>query len=433
MASSYADFLTSKTRLTPGIGGDCTPDDVNPTLFDFQRAITAWGVRRGRAGFFTTTGTGKTRMQLEWARLSGDRALVIAPLAVCQQTVREAAAIGIEAKYVRSGDDAKGPGIWVTNYEMADRFNPRQLDAVVLDEGSILRDSTGKTRNMLIDHYAPVPRRLTCTATPRPNDAEELTNQAAFLGIMPRVEMLATYFIHDDSGWRVKNHARLPMFRWMSSWAVALMSPADLGYPSEAYDLPGLDIIPELLPVDVDVEGQLFATDLGGVGGRAQIRKTTMVARCERAADLVAKDPDEPWILWAGLNAEADMLAKLIPGAVNVHGSMSPEEKAELLLGFADGKIQHLVTKASIASRGLNLQRSAHMAFVGLGDSYEDYFQAIRRCHRYGQTRRVRVHIVLSELENQIAQNVARKEREADAFMAELVAAMRLTQQELMA
>lgn len=429
--SSYADFIRTKTRLTPGDGQPCSPDDINPSLFEFQKAITAWAVRRGRAGLFTTTGTGKTRMQLEWARLSGERSLILAPLAVCQQTIREAAAIGIDAQYIRSGGRL-APGVYVTNYEMADRFDPRQLDAVVLDEGSILRDSTGKTRNLLVDHYAAVPRRLTCTATPRPNDAEELTNQAAFLGIMPRVEMLATYFIHDDQGWRLKNHARKPMFRWMASWAIALLSPADLGYPSEAYELPGLDIIPELLPVSIDTEGQLFTTSLGGVGGRAKIRQATLTARCERAAELVAKEPDEPWLLWCGLNAEADLLTKLIPGAVNVHGSMSPEEKAEKLLAFADGDIPVLVTKPSIASRGLNLQRCAHMAFVGLSDSYEDYFQAIRRCHRFGQTRRVRAHIVLSELESQIAQNVARKEREADAFMQELVSAMRATQTELM-
>lgn len=430
---NYADFLATKRRAATPSGNGCTPDDVSGDLFDWQRVIVAWAVRRGRAGLFTTTGTGKTRMQLEWARRSGRRALILAPLAVCAQTVREAASIGIDARYVRSDADAAGPGIWVSNYEMAARFDPRALDAVVLDEGSILRDAGGKTRNLLVDHFAPVPRRLTCTATPRPNDAEELTNQAAFLGVMPRVDMLATYFIHDDQGWRLKGHARAPMFTWMATWAVALLRPSDLGYPDAGYVLPGLDITAELLPVPVEAEGQLFATDLGGVGGRAKIRRQTLLARCERAADLVAKDPDEPWLLWCGLNAEADLLAKLIPGSVNVHGAMSPEEKAELLLAFADGEVPHLVTKPSIASRGLNFQRCAHMAFVGLSDSYEDYFQAIRRCHRYGQTRRVRVHIVLSELEAQIAANVARKEREADTFMAELVAAMRTTQTELMA
>lgn len=430
---SYAEFLASKTRAAHAIGPSCDPGDINPALFPFQRAITAWAVRRGRAGMFTTTGTGKTRMQLEYARLSGHRSLVIAPLAVCQQTVREAAAIGIDATYVRSDDDATGPGVWVTNYEMAGRFDARNLDVVVLDEGSILRDSTGKTRDLLVKHFAPVPHRLTCTATPRPNDAEELTNQAEFLGVMPRVEMLASYFIHDETGWRLKGHARAPMVAWMATWAIALLRPSDLGHPDTGYDLPGLDIFPDLLPVPVENEGQLFATDLGGVGGRAKIRKQTLAARCEQTARLVEKEPDEPWILWCGLNDEAKLLEQLVPGAVNVHGSMTPEEKADLLLAFADGDIPVLITKPSIASRGLNFQRCARMAFVGLSDSYEDYFQAIRRCHRYGQTRRVHAHIVLSELEGQIAANVARKEREADTFMAELVAAMQQVQGKLMA
>jgi hypothetical protein len=430
MSMPYRDFLAAKLTGPRPVGCDADPGDVHPMLHDWQREIVAWAVRTGRAGLWTTTGTGKTVMQLEFARLSGDTALVIAPLAVCQQTIREARKIDMDVTYVRHGDQITGPGVWITNHEMADRFDSRALDAVVLDEGSILRDSTGKTRTLLVEHFAPVPARISCTATPRPNDAEELTNQAAFLGVCSRVDMLATYFIHDDDGWRLKGHARDPMFRWMTSWAVALLHPSDMGYSDDGYILPGLDIIPELLPVDIDAEGQLFATDLGGVGGRAAIRRQTLEARCDRAVDLVTKEPGEPWLLWTGLNAEADMLARAIPGAVNVHGAMTPEEKAEHLLAFADGAITTLVTKPSIASRGLNFQRCARMAFVGLSDSYEDYFQAIRRCHRYGQTRRVHAHVVLSELESQIAANVARKEREADEFMAELVTAMTRARQE---
>lgn len=237
--------------------------------------------------------------------------------------------------------------------------------------------------------------------------------------------MLATYFIHDDAGWRPKGHARGPLFRWLAQWAIAMRLPSDIGdYSDDGYVLPDLDIIPEIVQVEIEAEGQLFATDLGGVGGRAKVRRDTLDARCERAAEIVAREPHEPWLLWTGLNAEADRLTKLIPGAVNVHGSMSPEEKAEKLLAFADGDFQTLVTKPSIAGRGLNLQRCARQIMVGMGDSYEDYFQCIRRSHRYGQTRVVRVHIVLSELEQQIAANVARKEREANHMMDELVREM---------
>lgn len=422
--SGYAAFLAAKTRTVEQVGPQVTPGDVHPMLHDWQAELTAWAVRTGRAALWEDTGLGKTIQQVEWARLSGRTSLIVAPLAVCRQTVREAAKVDVEATYTRAGGDLK-PGVWVTNYEQVAKFDPAGIDAVVLDEASILKNSDGKTRRLLIDHFAGVPRRLACTATPAPNEPEELTSQAEFLGHATRANMLAAYFVHDDQGWRLKGHARGPMFSWMATWAVALRRPSDLGYPDTGYDLPGLDIIPELLPVEMEAEGQLFATDLGGVGGRAKVRRDTLDARCGRAIELVEAEPGEPWLLWAGLNAEADTLTRAIPGAVNVDGSMSPEEKADALLAFADGDIRVLVTKPAIASQGLNWQHCARMAFVGLSDSYEQYYQAIRRCYRYGQTRRVRAHIVLSELESQIAANVSRKERDAAAMTGELVTAMR--------
>lgn len=425
MTGSYAEFLASKQRRVEPAGRPADDSDVHPLLHPWQKRIVTWAVRTGRAALWADTGTGKTFMQLEYARLSGDRSLIVAPLAVCHQTVREAAKIGIQAGYARSGDGADGPGVRVTNYEMAFRFDPAALDAVVLDEASILKQSDGKTRTALIRHFRDVKHRLACTATPAPNDNEELTSQAEFLGVMPRVEMLAAYFVHDDEGWRVKGHARGPMFRWMATWAVALRRPSDIGGDDAGYILPGLDIFPHLLPVDVALDGQLFATDLGGVGGRAKVRQATLRPRCEKTAEIVVAEPDEPWIIWCGLNAEADLMARLIPGSVNVHGAMSPEEKAEALLGFADRKIRVIITKPSIASFGMNWQHCARMAFCGLGDSYEQYYQAIRRCHRYGQGRRVHAHIILSELEGQIAENVARKERQAAAMTEELVREMR--------
>ena len=423
--TDYAKFLERKRRSAEPSGHPVSLSEVNALLHPWQRRIVTWALQRGRAALWEDTGTGKTFQQLEWARLAGDRALVVAPLAVCHQTIREAAKLGITARYVRSDTDAGGPGIWVTNYEMAQRFNPAGLDAVVLDEASILKQSDGKTRTALIQHFAPVRYRLACTATPAPNDIEELTNQAEFLGIMPRTEMLAAYFVHDDEGWRVKGHARQPMFQWMTSWAVALVRPSDIGGSDDGYLLPGYEVIPHLLPVDVVPDGQLFAGDLGGIGGRAAVRKATLPARCEKTASLIGAEPDEPWIVWCGLNAEADLLARLIPGAVNVRGSMTPEEKAAGLLGFADGKIRVLITKPSVASFGMNWQHCARMAFCGLNDSFEALYQCIRRCHRYGQHRLVRVHIVLSQLEGQIAANVARKERQAAEMTAELVREMR--------
>lgn len=421
MSVDYAEFLATKHRRIQPAGPNVTDQQIHQSLHDWQRLIVAWAVRQSRAAIWADTGLGKTRMQVEWARLSGDRALIVAPLAVCQQTVREAAAIGVEAAYAVDDTAADGPGIWVTNYERIHGFDPVKLDAVVLDEASILKQSDGRTRTALISHFRDVPARLSCTATPAPNDSEELTNQAEFLGVMPRAEMLAAYFVHDQDGWRVKGHARTPMFRWMASWAVALRQPSDLGYPDDGYLLPPLRIVPHLLPVDVIPEGQLFATDLGGVGGRASVRRATLTARVAAAVDLVNSEPGEPWLLWCGLNDEADALAKSIPGAVNVAGNWTAEAKADALLGFADGKIKVLITKPSIAAFGLNWQHCARMVFVGLSDSYEAYYQSIRRCYRYGQGREVHAHVVLSDLEGQIAVNIARKEREASAISQALV------------
>lgn len=429
--SAYADFLACKQAKTVTTGPEVSPGDVHPTLYPWQRKIVAWATRTGRAAIWADTGLGKSFMQLEWARLSGSVSLIVAPLAVCAQTVREAAKLGIAARHVRDGAEITGSGVWVTSYEMVERFDPALLDAVALDEASILKQSDGKTRTLLIRHFADVPARLACTATPAPNDPEELTNQAEFLGHSTRANMLAAYFVHDSDGWRLKGHARTPMFQWMSTWAVAIRRPSDMGYPDDGYVLPGLEIIPELVPAEVEAAGQLFATELGGIGGRANVRRKTLSARCQRAAELVHREPEEPWLIWCGLNDEAETLAAMIPGSVNVHGGWSPEDKATALLNFADGKIRHLITKSAIAGMGLNFQICARVAFVGLSDSYEQYYQSIRRCYRYGQTRVVHAHIVLSDLEAQIAANVAAKEREASVISAALVAEMRGAQHEL--
>ncbi len=424
--NTYAEFLAAKSAGVGDQGATVHIDDVHPYLHPWQREIVVWAAGKGRAAVWADTGLGKTLMQIEWARLvaGAGAALIVAPLAVCAQTAREAEKVGVTMRYVRDGSDVTGPGLWITNYEMVERFDPDRFTAVVLDEASILKAHDGKTRTRLIEHFAGVPFRLACTATPAPNDPQELTNQAEFLGVMSRVNMLAAYFIHDSDGWRLKGHARSPMFQWMASWAIAIRKPSDMGYPDDGYILPGLNIESHLVSVEIEQEGQLFPTDLGGVGGRAAVRRSTMTARCERAAALVAAESDEPWLIWCGLNDEADLLAKLIPDAVNVHGGWSPEDKAAALLGFADGSIPRLITKPSLAAFGLNWQHCARMVFVGLSDSYEAYYQSIRRCFRYGQERVVDVHIVLSQLESQIADNVRRKEQDAAMVAQQMVRAM---------
>ena len=425
---NYADFIIKKIDKSKKTGPECDEFDVNSMLHPWQRYIVAWAVRTQRAAIWADTGLGKTMMQIEWARLSGETSLIVAPLAVCAQTVREAAKLGITATQIANGDEIAGPGIYVTNCERIASINPSAIDAVVLDESSILKQSTGKTRNLIIDHFRDVPARLACSATPAPNDPEELTNQAEFLGQMQRNLMLAAYFVHDQNnagGWRLKGHAQGPMMQWMATWAVALRRPSDLGGDDTGYILPGLDIRAHLVEVEIEQDGQLFATDIGGVSGRSKVRKQTMADRVARTAELVAAEPGEPWVLWCGLNAESEALEKAIPGAVNVHGSLSPEEKAQLLMDFSDGKIRVLITKPSIASMGMNWQHCARMAFVGMGDSYEQYYQSIRRCYRYGQKRVVQVHIVLAEIESQIADNVRRKENQANEITDALVREMR--------
>lgn len=408
--SQYAAFLETKRRRVHDAGVGVHLSDVHPTLFPFQRDIVVWALRKGRAAIFADTGLGKTLMQLEWARLTGQRTLIIAPLAVAQQTIREAQKVGLNVTYARDMASVEG-GLTITNYEMADRFDPSEFGAVVLDESSILKAHDRPTSQRLIQQWRHTPWRLACTATPAPNDEEELGNHAEFLGVLPRAEFLASYFVHDEEGWRLKGHAVEPMFEWMATWAVALRRPSDLGYDDTGYVLPPLRIIPEVVDVALREDGALFPTSLGGVGGRHRVRRDTLAARVERTVELATDD--QPWIVWCGLNEESRAATAAIDGAVEVAGSMTPEEKADRILAFCRGEFRVLVTKCSIAGYGLNLQHCARMAFTGLSDSYESYYQAIRRCYRFGQRREVAAHIVISGLERQIVENVQRKEGQA--------------------
>lgn len=733
--TTYADFLASKRRAVEDVGRRISPGDVHPMLHDWQAKVVTWAVAKGRAALFEDCGLGKSIQQIEWARLSADTSLILAPLSVARQTVREAQKIDLTIRYVRHQSEVTGPGIWITNYEMAEKFDPDAFGALVADEcfapgtmvdtvagrmpienvrigmsilnasgidvvasvhrrevphairvqaaghvvttspnhpwftdrgwvgsqdlcpgdrlisvfeamrlvqhrvrsqnqtnkvpttaavlqsillsemadeatgtpskgpqsrscqeawrkqaamvpggvargfgshrthpydqphgrsrsesenlphvegdesrsfrawgkwdwidraraeaagctwveleggichiagptqarlslelqgrsslaraetsyrsgwvlpqqpsrpgqekgpdaqfawvdgievlqqndsrldrwrdpagrvyfydigatrhpsfsvagrlvhnSSLLKNVDGKTRQMLTERFASVPCRLACTATPAPNDVAELTTHAEFLGLMSRAEMLAAYFVHDDDGWRLKGHGAEPMYQWMATWAVALRTPSDIGYSDEGYVLPPLVIVPEVIHSEIDGGDQLFATDLGGVGGRAAVRRSTMAARVERAVSLV-KGRDQ-WIVWCGLNDEASAVAANVDGAVNVEGSGTPDAKAKALEAFQDGQIRVLVSKPSICGHGMNFQNCANMAFVGLSDSFESYYQAIRRCYRFGQTREVRAHIVVSELEQQIVENVKRKEVEAARMTAALV------------
>ena len=427
--NAYQEFLATKKRRVAPVGVSIHPDDLHSSLFEHQRHIIDWALERGRAAVFADTGLGKTAIQLEWARHIAGTTLILAPLSVARQTVREAKRIGLTVTYVRHQAEVTGPGVWITNYEMVHEFDADRFEAVVLDESSILKNHAGATRTALIKQWSATKYRLCCTATPAPNDVTEMCNHAEFLGVMPRNEMLAAYFVHDDDGWRLKGHAALPMYRWMASWAIAIRMPSDLGFDDARYELPPLRIHANTVEVESTPDDQLFATELGGIGGRHAVRRETLDARVAETIRLTEQRSGQ-WIVWCGLNDEARAVAAGIgDDAVNVEGNWSPEAKADALESFQDGKIRVLVTKPSIAGFGMNFQNAHQMAFCGVNDSYEMYYQAIRRCWRFGQTEPVDVYVVVSTLERQIVDNVRRKEIESSTMTAQLVHAMQAEQQ----
>ena len=421
--SEYEAFLGSKRRVAPTLGREIEPSNINSTLFPFQRDLVQWAVRKGRAALFCDTGLGKTFMQLEWARLMNVKTLIVAPLAVGRQTVDEGQKLGIKVERVRSqsevGRDSIGT-ISITNYEMLDHFDAAQFDAVILDESSILKSFTGKIRTKLIEQFASTPYRLCCTATPAPNDISEIANHAEFLGLMTRVEMLAEFFVHDDDGWRLKRHGTENFYRWMASWGLAVKKPSDLGYDDGGYDLPPLNIHPIIVRSDYVPDGQLFHTSLKGVGERAAVRRATIMDRVSEVAKKVEAST-EPWICWVGLNDEGRQLSDAIADSVLIEGQMSAEEKEARLAAFLAGSVRVLITKPAISGFGLNLQHCFNMAFVGLGDSYEQYYQCIRRCWRFGQTKPVNAYVVLAEPEEPIYHNVKRKEKDAESMSRSLL------------
>lgn len=419
--TAYADFLATKRLTVPSCGVDVPRDRLCPVLFHFQRDLVHWALRKGRAALFAYPGLGKTPMQLAWAQHAGERVLILAPLAVAQQTVREGAKFGIPVTYARRHDQVRGQ-ITVTNYELLGHFDPSAFDAVVLDESSILKSYSGATRTALIQAFRDTPMRLCCTATPAPNDTAELANHAEFLGLLTRPEMLATFFVHDEDGWRLKGHAREPFYRWLASWGMTLRRPSDLGYPGDGYVLPPLEIESVIVRTDYAPPGQLFATALKGVGDRAKVRRDTLQERVAAAVELVRAEPGEKWVVWCGLNAEQDAVADALGDrCVSIDGVSPLDEKVRLEETWRLGDVPILVSKPGIFGHGMNWQHCARMVFVGLSDSYEQYFQTIRRCYRFGQERATRVYIVLTDLEETIYANVLRKEADAEVMGAELV------------
>ena len=420
---SYSDFLASKA-VTAVPTGIINPAEPAAQLFDFQRDIVKWALRRGRAAIFADCGMGKTPMQLSWADQVPGKVLILAPLAVAPQTVREGQKFGIDVTYSRVPCDAR---ITITNYEMLDHFSPADYTGVVLDESSILKSYDGKFRSQIIESFAATPFKLACTATPAPNDHMELGNHAEFMGVLTRTEMLSTFFVHDGgdtSKWRLKGHAERDFWRWLCSWAVMIRKPSDLGYDDGGFILPALNMHPHIIQAEHTPDGALFATEATTLQERQQARKLTTEERCAAVAKIVATRPDEPWLIWCNLNVESQTVTALVPGAVELTGSDRPEDKESRMLGFSDGQPRILVTKPSIAGFGMNWQHCRNVVFLGLSDSYEQFYQAVRRCWRFGQTRPVDCHIVTSDLEGAVVQNINRKEQDAARMAEEMVSHM---------
>lgn len=411
----YESFVLSKRRSELATGHN--PGSLNEHLFDFQHAIVSWAARRGRAAIFADTGLGKTLMQLSWAdevtSHTGGMVLILAPLAVSEQTIEQGRTFGIDVHRVPHGGTPNAPGIWITNYERMDAIDFTEMHGLVLDESSILKAHDGKTRQRIIDAAQGVPYRLSCTATPSPNDFEELGNQCEFLGVMSRTEMLATYFVNDtgDTGtWRLKGWGASKFWEWMGTWAVVLRNPSDLGFDGSKYILPMPQYIEHVVKTD-DIGDELFSRPAMGLAERRKAQRDSIEARCKALADAINAESSEPWLIWCHLNDEAALLQSLIPGSVNVQGSDTPEHKAKQMLAFSNGELRVLISKPKICGFGMNWQHCARMAFVGLDDSFEKFYQAVRRCYRFGQKRHVQVHLFTAENEGQILENLKRKEK----------------------
>ena len=442
---SYAAFEERKLSVVAPSGLRAV-EGLPASLFPHQAALTGWALRRGRAAIFADTGLGKSRMELAWAdqvrQHTGLPVLILAPLAVAAQTAAEGRQIGIEVAVCRDGADVNDRGINITNYDRLHRFDPAIFGGVVLDESSIIKHHDAKTFTRLAEAFRGTPFKLPATATPAPNDWTELGTHAEFLGICTRAEMLAEFFTHDGgdtSVWRLKGHARQQFWRWVVSWGALIRKPSDLGYDDGAYALPPLHVHEHQVGVEMPLNGMLFAAEAQTLSERREARRLSLADCVRECAAMVNAEATEPWVVWCDLNDESSALTAAIPGAVEIRGSDDVDTKEARLQAFAAGEARVLVSKPSICGWGLNWQHSARMAFVGVTDSYEAYYQAVRRQWRFGQKRDVHAHIFTSKAEGAVVANLKRKEREAgqmadalsaetrDAVMAEVTGTARQT------
>lgn len=431
----YGDFIHAKTHLLGEYG--FSPNFVPSQLFDFQRAIVEWATLKGRSAIFADCGLGKTFMQLTWAenvaRKTSGRVLILTPLAVAFQTVREGEKIGVDVVHRRDGL-LSNDRIVVTNYERLHHFNAGDFDGVVCDESSILKNYDGATRQAITDFMRKRPYRLLCTATAAPNDYIELGTSSEALGAMGAVDMLAKFFKkaeqtytrrqeHMSDIYRFRGYAERDFWRWVVSWARALRSPADMGFPSDGFKLPPLNVRQHTVKAHKPRAGLLFDIPAVGLDEQRADLRNTIEERCDMAADLINAH-NRPAVAWCNLNEEGKRLARQIKGAVEVSGSDPEDRKEEVFRGFVNGDIRVLVTKPTIGGFGLNLQHCAHETFFP-SHSYEQYYQAVRRCWRFGQKSAVTVDMITTDGQENVLKNLQAKAAKADQMFDQLVAMMR--------
>jgi hypothetical protein len=427
---NYYDFLKTKIQHASSSGFTVHANALNKNLFQWQKDVVRWALAKGKAALFEDTGLGKTCQQLVWAdevcRFTSGAIIIYAPLSVAYQTQREGEKFGIASRVVREQSDIQA-GINIANYDIIEHFDASIFSGVVLDESSKIKKYSSKTKQFIIENYADVPYRLACTATPAPNDFMELGNHAEFLGVMTRSEMLSTFFVHDGGDtakWRLKGHADQKFWEWVASWACVVKTPADLGYSADGYILPELRIhectVESKANADAVGQGLMFADVARTLNDRRAARRNSQNERVAKAAEI-ANASDDQVLVWCNLNSESAGLSAAINESVEVKGADTNEHKINAILDFTAGKVKAIVSKPEIYGFGINLQNCHKIIFVGLSDSFEQYYQAVRRCWRFGQKHPVDVWIITSEAEGAVKQNIERKQKDAEKMTAEMV------------
>jgi len=436
MKNNYLEFLKTKQKKHILSGFEICENELNNNMFDFQKFIVKRALQAGKYAIFADCGLGKTLMQLEWAnqvcKKTNKPVLILAPLAVVGQTVKEAKKFGIDAvvyldeMYTMQTIPV---GIYVSNYEQLDNISTDDFSGIVLDESSILKNFEGSTKKLIIDCFKETPYKLACTATPSPNDPMELGNHSEFLDIMSRNEMLAMYFVHDGgetAKWRLKGHAVKMFYQFVGSWAIMLNKPSDIGFEMIGYDLPKLNLMENQIKTPNRNNGNLFNDAIISATNFNTELRLTKIERLDEVVKLVNDKPDENFIIWIKQNEEGEMLKKLLPEAVEVKGSDSNEWKKDKLLGFANNEFRILITKTKIASFGMNYQNCRNQIFASLDFSFEGLYQAIRRSYRFGQKNEVNIYLITTDTMANVKQAIDNKQKQFEIMQEEMAKAVNL-------